>query len=134
MNIVFDTNVVLSGAWKDGKPEEAMLKVIKDGRYQWIVSEEIIKEYIQVLNRKKFRLPHEILEDWHQIFLEEIKLIEVKHKIKFLKDPKDACILECAVEGDAEYIVTGDKKHLLPLKEYRGIKIVQPKEFLELEI
>jgi len=41
-------------------------------------------------------------------------------------------IIECAVFSNATYIVTGDKRHLLPIKEYKGIKIVSPIEFLRL--
>ena len=44
----------------------------------------------------------------------------------------DNRILECAVEARADFIVTGDKRHLLPLATFRGVKIVSPAEFLEL--
>ena len=44
----------------------------------------------------------------------------------------DNRILECALEGKAEYIISGDKRHLLPLGEYEGIRILSPDEFLRL--
>jgi len=44
----------------------------------------------------------------------------------------DNRISECAVDGNAEFIVTGDTKHILPLKEYKGIKILTPSEFVKL--
>ena len=44
---------------------------------------------------------------------------------------RDNRVLECATEGKAQHIVTGDTKHLQPLKEHRGIKILSPAEFLE---
>ena len=47
-------------------------------------------------------------------------------------DPDDEMILECALAGEADYIVTGDKKHLLPLREYRGVQIINAAEFLQL--
>jgi predicted nucleic acid-binding protein len=52
-------------------------------------------------------------------------------EVEFPADAADAKILACAVAGKADAIVTGDKKHLLPLKRYRGIPIVSPAEFLE---
>jgi predicted nucleic acid-binding protein len=40
-------------------------------------------------------------------------------------------VLECALAGEADYLVTGDKKHLLPLRQFRGIRIISPAEFLK---
>ncbi|MBE0478769.1 hypothetical protein IBX65_06595 [Candidatus Aerophobetes bacterium] len=48
------------------------------------------------------------------------------------KKEGDNRILECAVEGRTQYIVPGDKRHLLPLGEYKGIKIVSPVQFLRI--
>jgi predicted nucleic acid-binding protein len=45
-------------------------------------------------------------------------------------DPDDEMILECALAAEADYIASGDKKHLLPLRRFRGIPIVSPSEFL----
>lgn len=45
---------------------------------------------------------------------------------------KDRHVLECAIEANAHFLVTGDRKHLLPLREYQGIRIVTPAEFLVL--
>jgi predicted nucleic acid-binding protein len=47
-------------------------------------------------------------------------------------DPADDHILACAVSGKADVIVSGDKRHLLPLKEYEGIPIVRPADFLRM--
>jgi predicted nucleic acid-binding protein len=54
-----------------------------------------------------------------------------EHHIEPLtKNPADTAVLQAAVEGRATHIVTGDKKHLLPLKTYQGIPIVTPRDFL----
>ena len=45
-------------------------------------------------------------------------------------DPDDEMILECALAAEADYIVSGDKRHLLPLRQFRGIPIVSPPDFL----
>jgi uncharacterized protein len=47
-------------------------------------------------------------------------------------DPKDNMIVATAVKAGADYLVTGDRRHLLALGEYEGIKIVSPRRFLEL--
>jgi predicted nucleic acid-binding protein len=56
----------------------------------------------------------------------------VSSHIKAISYPdEDNRVLECAVDGKAEFIVTGDTRHILPLKEYGGIKILSPSEFLK---
>lgn len=60
-------------------------------------------------------------------------LIHLKQRINIIKaDSSDNRFLECAVEAKANYLISGDNKHLLPLKNFRGIKITSPGEFLEL--
>ncbi|MDP3765803.1 MAG: putative toxin-antitoxin system toxin component, PIN family [Nanoarchaeota archaeon] len=59
-------------------------------------------------------------------------IIETEEKLEIVKeDPSDNIIMESAVEGKADFIVSGDQ-HLLKLKEYKGIKILTPREFLDL--
>src|SRR3989344_2043204 len=58
------------------------------------------------------------------------KIVEPKSKLDIIKeDPDDNKILECAVEGKVDYIISQDK-HLLDIKEYKEIKIITPKDFL----
>ena len=60
-------------------------------------------------------------------------LIEPLEKIDFIKtDPSDNKVLECAVDSHSDYIVTYDARHLLSLKEFRGIKLVEPEDLLAL--
>ncbi|MBI2232283.1 MAG: putative toxin-antitoxin system toxin component, PIN family [Candidatus Aenigmarchaeota archaeon] len=66
-----------------------------------------------------------LIMDYATVVHPGVKLSVVK------KDPDDDKIIECAVSCNADYIVTGDR-HLLDLKEYKGIKIVTAKQFLEL--
>ncbi|MBI5050870.1 MAG: putative toxin-antitoxin system toxin component, PIN family [Nitrospirae bacterium] len=48
------------------------------------------------------------------------------------EDPADNKIIECAVASNASYIITGDRNHLLPITDYKGVKILSPAEFLRL--
>jgi predicted nucleic acid-binding protein len=63
-------------------------------------------------------------------FLQVVKISNTLNVI--ITDPDDNMVLECAVVGHANYIVTGDKKHLLPLQNYQGIEIVNAANFLSL--
>jgi predicted nucleic acid-binding protein len=61
------------------------------------------------------------------------ELVEISGAMTGLqRDPKDDMVLECAVVAGATHVVTGDRQHLLPVKEFRGIKIVTPRELLDL--
>jgi len=61
-----------------------------------------------------------------------VEVIEVKSKIDIVKDDtEDNKIIECAVDGKVDYIISKDK-HLLKIKIYNGIRIIHPEEFLEI--
>jgi len=76
--------------------------------------------------------------DWQiSEIVEEIRAITTfvvtKQILKIIKEKNsDNRVLECAMEGKAQYIVSGDEHHLLPLRKYRGIKILSPAEFLKI--
>ncbi len=60
------------------------------------------------------------------------EIVEVSLHIKAISYPdEDNRVLECAVDGKADFIVTRDTRHILPLKEYGGIKVLSPSEFLK---
>jgi predicted nucleic acid-binding protein len=61
------------------------------------------------------------------------KTVHPKNKVSVIKEKDDDNrILECAIEGRVQYLISGDRKHLFPLKEYQKIKILSPGEFLKL--
>jgi len=128
--VVIDTNVFISGLNFTGKPSE-ILKLFWKGEIRVFISPFILKETEKIL-REKF----EWSEGQVQRILNRIKAkaIEVRPKIKVsvIKEKNDDNrILECAVEGKAQYLISGDERHLLPLKEYQGIRILSPSEFLK---
>ena len=137
MNIVLDTNVWLSGVFWDGEASKILEKAEKKG-IDIIISEDILSEIIKVLNREsKFQKYISNLklsiEDLLRTILSISILIETKTKLNIIKaDPKDNIILEAAVEGKGEYIISYDN-HLLNMIEFRGIKIISPKEFIDLK-
>lgn len=130
MRVVLDANVYIS-ALLVGRGCEEILMLGRTGVIQVLSSPEIIDEVASVLRRKFHWSPADI-----QPFLDEAgdlcRMIPLDPAdVEFPADPADAKILACGVTGKADVIVTGDKKHLLPLKRYRGIPIVSPSEFLE---
>ena len=74
----------------------------------------------------------EVRHSFLSVFINEARVIEIKEKIQACRDPKDNMILELAVSGQADYIITGDKD-LLALNPFRKIQILTPAEFLKLK-
>lgn len=133
LRIVPDTNILVSALIrKSGKPREIFNKFLNE-EIVFTLSEEVLIEFIDVLNRPKFSaITEEEKTDFIKYLSELGELVYPQQKIDFIsEDPKDNKILETAVEGKADYIITGDE-HLLKLKEFRKIKIVNADEFLRI--
>ena len=133
MRFVADTNVLISATFWKGDSFKIIEKV-EDKEIELILSEAIIKEYNRVLNYEEIqeKIKDNSLDT--RFVLEELiemaVIVDPKKKLKVVKDdPDDDKFLETALEGNADYIVSQDK-HLLKLKEFRGIKIVNEREFL----
>jgi putative PIN family toxin of toxin-antitoxin system len=129
MKVVFDTNIFISAFVIPGsQAEKAMLRII-EGMDVLLLSKGILDELLSVLSIKFSRNKEEISRV--AVILSEIaEWVEPSKKIKVLSDEPDNRILECAVSGNADVIVTGDKE-ILRLVEYEKIKIISLKEYLE---
>jgi putative PIN family toxin of toxin-antitoxin system len=99
--------------------------------YTPIISEDIFAEYIEVINRKKFPFGKTKIDLFLRLILEYSVTISPRHKLDVASEPDDNKFLECALEGKASYMITGNQKHF-PLHEYHGTRIVSPSEFLSL--
>ncbi|MBO3463906.1 putative toxin-antitoxin system toxin component, PIN family [Aetokthonos hydrillicola Thurmond2011] len=108
MKIIVDTNVLVSAVLKGREPRAVVQFIIDNTTCDWIVSEEILAEYKEVLSRSKFKLTSEIRLQWLEILDTVTTLIEVNEEIDFLRDKKDAKFLACAVAAEADFLITGD--------------------------
>ena len=91
-----------------------------------------MEKYQKVLKRDFEYKDEEILKIVEKVLL-FVKLVKSTKKINIVKnDPDDNKIIECAIASNSDYIITYDKKHLLILKEYEGIKIITPEDFLKI--
>ncbi len=129
MRAVFDTNIFVSAiVFPGGRAEEAVIKVAQ-GDVELVVSKPIIHETLDVLARKFDRTSEELARV--AVFLSELgEAVTPRVKLKVLDDEPDNRILECAVTGHVDVIVTGDQA-MLDLGSYRGIRIVTLREFLQ---
>jgi len=135
MRITLDTNVMVSSTFWAGAPDQVM-RLVEEKEVELILSEEIMNELVEVLEyeevKKKVREKGLMMRRSVEKILSVSQIIKPNERIYAVKeDPDDDKFLECAVEGDAEYLVSRDK-HLLKLKKYKGIEIIKPEEFLRI--
>lgn len=130
LRIVIDTNIYISAILFDGKPE-SIIKLAAAEKVALYTSHAIVAEVAGVL-RNKFNWTNQQVEYADQFIRDISVLITPTSLISRIKaDDADNRILECAVESKANFIVTGDRKHLLPLKKYGEIQIIDVADFLE---
>ena len=128
MKVVFDTNVLVAAlVFPGGRGEEALLRIVTE-RDELILSKPILDELLGVLARKFSRDTEELARV--ALFLADIgSLVKPRRRLAVLKDTADNRILECALAGRAQAVVTGDKA-LIALEEYRGVRILGLADYL----
>ena len=128
MRVVFDSNVFISAFAKPGgRADEALLNVI-EGRDHLIISKPIILETLRVLAEKFSHDREELARA--AVFLADLgDLVVPKRRVAIFKDEPDNRILECALAGRAELMVTGDQR-MLELGQYEGIRLISLREYL----
>ena len=128
IRVVLDSNILISAYVFGGKPE-LVLKVIITEQAHAVTSPTLKDEFFGVLRKKFGVTPSEILEIHNEIDL-SFETVYPKDTFHIVKDEDDNRVLEAAVEGQCQYIVTGDMD-LLDLKSFQGIKILTPDQFLK---
>ncbi len=130
MRAVIDTNVFISAALFKGNTSR-LVDAWKNRKFVYLISAESLKEYARVLSYPKFNLTeNEIRHILEEQLLPFVETVKVKEKIlNILKDKDDEKFLNCAAQGKADFIVSGDGE-LLALKTYKQIKIMSAAEFL----
>ena len=130
MRVVFDTNVVASASFWRGTPFDCLAAWAK-GRCEAVVSPALLSEYHETIEELRLEYPGRKFVAWSDALAESTTLVfPMENASGATIDPDDEMILECAIAAEADYIVTGDKKHLLPLRQFRDIPIVNPADFL----
>ncbi len=136
IRVVPDCNVVISALLSPGgAAHAAMRKAFHECIV--LVSDQTVKEFYRTIKKAKF--------DRYVPFAErEAALVDLLGKTTLIEsgsildvarhDPSDNIYVELAVDGQARYLISGDKKHLLVLGAYEGIRIIPPHEFLELDL
>ena len=128
MRVVFDTNIFISAFVFPGGQGQEALERIAEGVDHLLISKPLLHELLEVLGRK-FSRDREALSRV-AVFLADLgEMIHPRSKVRILDDEADNRILECAIAGHAEVIVTGDRA-MLKHRRYRTIEIISLKSYL----
>lgn len=128
---VFDTNVIISALlFERSKPAQALQYVLTNGKV--LLSLDLLEELNDVIGRERFNryVTREERGEFLEAFVERAILIEIIETVKECRDSKDDKILELALNGKANSIISGDQD-LLVLNPFRGIVVLTAEEFLK---
>ena len=127
--VVYDTNIIVSTVLHKDRLPASLLSLALEGKVRLFVSEELIREYEGVLKRPKFKLGKKEIENLMNFIRKKaIKVKPIKKLTKIKKDLANNRVLECALEAQVDFIVTGNKKHF-PFEKFHRARVVSPQEF-----
>ena len=128
---IIDTNIFVSGLLK-GVTTRPIINAFKDDQFKLLISNEIEEELFEVLSRPKFNdyIDKKTIAELACLIRHKAKIVKPKVSVKECRDSKDNIILECALEGKPDFIVTNDED-LLVIRIFRGVKIISAIDFLK---
>jgi uncharacterized protein len=129
---VFDTNVIVSSLlFENGKPAQALRYALANGEV--LLSLDLLEELNEVLGRKRFDryITSEEREEFLEALIARAVLVKITMNVQECRDPKDDKVLELALNGEAQYIISGDKD-LLVLHPFREVQVIAADEFLKM--
>jgi len=132
MKVVLDTNILVSALITRGKSKKLFDKILEK-KLDLVLSEEILIELKEVLERPKFRkyVDKKRIDRFVDLVNKNLKPVRISSDFDVTVDKGDNTVLNTAYSAKAEYIVSGDE-HLLKLQNFKGIRIVTPSEMLEI--
>jgi uncharacterized protein len=126
---VFDTNILFSATGWKGSPFHCV-ELARRGTIEGVTCRELLGELANKLE-SKLSFTSEQAVDTVADLLTFLRVVSISGNLKVIAaDPDDDKVLECAVAAGASHIVTGDRRHLLPLGSFGGIPIVTATDFL----
>jgi len=129
LRTVLDTNIIVSAVVFKGKPRQ-VLELAFEEKIKSFISQTLLAELTETLT-KKFSLSIEEVDLIEREIKDVFGIVYPTVTLHIQKDEDDNRVLEAAVEGECNYIVTGDKE-LLDLGNFKGIKILTADEFLNI--
>jgi putative PIN family toxin of toxin-antitoxin system len=129
MNVLIDTNILISAALRDREPEQVIKYVATQESWRWIVTADILREYLEVLRRPKFGFSDEKLNAWTQLLEQATTNIGNPPAVEFERDPKDAPFLAAVLATQLDLLITGDAD-LLSLRDRLPARVLTVADFV----
>ncbi|MBM3760421.1 MAG: putative toxin-antitoxin system toxin component, PIN family [Acidobacteria bacterium] len=130
MRVVLDTNILISACWKPGGLERQLVDLALAGHFDWVATQSVMDEYVEVLNRPKFKQLRASIDTLLERFAGKVRIVPVAASIALAHDPDDNLLLEAAQAAAADFLVTGNLKDY-PL-DWPVARIVNARQFFEL--
>jgi uncharacterized protein len=129
--MILDTNIIVSAALRPSGLPAQLLELVAYRAVELCVSEELLREYREVLARPKFAaIDPKRIDLLLKLIAEEATLVRPTNTLEISKDEMDNRFYECAEAADADYLVTGNIKHFP--KDHKTTKVVSPRQMVEL--
>jgi len=131
MRVTLDTNVLVSAfISKRGHSADVLDLIVTFDEITLVLSNAILEEFMDVMNRKEVAARFDYSKTDITRFEASIRGVAVRSSLKAVReDPDDDVVVNTAIDGRADYIVSGDR-HLRELKRFQGVRIVSPRAFL----
>ena len=131
MIVVLDTNILVSGLTRQGGIPSQILDLAAQGRFSLSISNSILTELSGVLTAKFGWTQYQVAEIISDFRIAATIIHPPRAAIGVSGHASDDLILDCVAAANADFLVTGDRRHLLPLHTYANARIVTAAEFLE---
>ena len=130
MRVVLDTNVFISGSFYSGPPKR-ILQSMLEGKFQMVLSPEILTEYRRVGESFSTKHPNPVFEEMLRLLINQALIVDAPDLQKQLcRDPDDDKFIACALAVGAEVIVSGDND-ILSLSDRLSITVMSPRDFVD---
>ncbi len=130
---VMDTDALVAAVRSDRGASRVLLTAALERRYEVLASVSLMLQYESVLTRSEHLIAAGLSEGDVQVLLDAIALVATPVRISYLwrpmlPDPDDDLVLETAVNGHAEAVITFNRRHFEPAAARFGIEILAPAE------
>ncbi len=133
--VVVDLNVLVSGATSINGAAWQVLEAWRDNSFQIAISEIMLTRLQSVLSYPKILALTRRKQADPQQFVVNLRtsalIVSGARQVSVSNDSEDDTLFACALEARAKYIVSGDDRHVLSIKDYQGIKTISPRDFVD---
>ncbi len=132
IRVVIDTNILVSALLQPDSLPAAVLMLALSGDVQWCVSDAVFAEYDEVIRRPRLKRPPDVIEGTLQSIRKLGYWVKSGVPVEECSDPDDNMFLECAQAAEADYLVTGNKRHFPD--RWKKTEVIGARELIELLI